>query len=261
MNTIKTGILLSIIAILGLSGCVEPKVPVSENIQGATVPQILESYGFCLPLLGLPTLGVFIIPYLEGRGVISFQSDLIGGAIVMFLLPFAIATLFVIVAPLTSPKRIALFFITIVIQFGLVFKLVPPTAETEMIGMAQRYRHEFSAAQLQSCAADLLQKERKGMLTLTNLHAGNLSDMIWHNARVVLNPPLPPNLRGKFLQVLIEAPSREGTIELPWRDRGDVVEFVLAQDRGILCTTNHIENGFWTWQLADGVYAYRWMRP
>lgn len=158
----------------------------------------MKKIAFCLPLLGLPTLGVFIIPYLEGRGVISFQSDLIGGAIVMFLLPFAIATLFVIVAPLSIPKRIALFFITIVIQFVLVFKLVPPTAETEMIGMAQRYRHEFSAAELQSCADDLLQQAQKGTLTFTNLQRGNLSDMVWQNARVVLNPPLPPNLRGNF---------------------------------------------------------------
>ena len=49
MNTIKTAIVLSIITTLGLSGCVEPKIPVTNGNQGpgitaCDVAQVLDTY-------------------------------------------------------------------------------------------------------------------------------------------------------------------------------------------------------------------------
>lgn len=207
---------------------------------------------FYLPLLGLPALGHFLVPYLEGRGFISRQLDILDDASFL-LLPFAISSLFAVLAPPSVPKRIALFFVTLVLQFALLIKLVPGAAESEMIGLAQRLNRQFSAAELRSCAADLLQREQDGTLTFTNLP----DSLMWHEARVVDDPPLPPDLRGKFQDVRINQPGADLGSEVIFEIKPDFGE----PEYGVFYTTNEIENDFWHRKMADGVYAYRFMRP
>jgi hypothetical protein len=210
-----------------------------------------KKFLLCLPLIGFPALSHFLLPYLEGRGFVPRELELLDFASAL-LLPYVISILLAILAPTSVLKQIVLFIITLVIQFVLLFTLVPGAAESEMIGFTQRINHEFSADELRACAADLRQKEQNGMLAFTNLPSDH--SLMLRDARVVDNLQLPTNFQGKFQRVLIEKHQSNDSQQV------DIL-FELEKDRGILCSTDYYENDFWRHQMADGVYAYRYMRP
>lgn len=201
----------------------------------------------CLPLLGLPALGHFLVPYWQGLGFISQEWALVGDAF-MFLLPFFVAGLLAVLARNSPWKRTALYAAALIVQFIFLFTLVPGAAKSEMIGLAQRYRKNFPVNELRACADKIQSMNAAGTLVLTNA-AGNGNDL---HQKVVVNLPLPPELTNVFQSVRFsEADDAQGA----------VVYFELDPTHGIICTTNHYANDFWRRSMGDNMYAYRYMRP
>lgn len=213
-----------------------------------------QKFVFCLPLLGVPPIAMVLFPYLEGRGYVPRELDLIGLAAIL-LLPLVLSVFLAVQTTAAVWKRIAFFIITVILQYTSVFTLVPAPAESEMIGLTQRLDREFSADEIRTCSAQLRQKEQNGTLVLKEVpKEERLSPWPKSEARIIEDAELPANLRGKFQHILIvkHQTSDEQEVE---------TVFQLEQDRGILCSTHHYKNDFWRHQMADGIYAYRYMRP
>jgi hypothetical protein len=204
----------------------------------------------CLPLVGLPAFVHYLVPYLIGLGYISSASELYSLAACL-LLPFIIGVLLALLGATSVSNRLGLCILMVVIQFTLLFTLVPGSAKTEMMGLAQRVNREFSADDLKKCAADLRKREQAGTLVRKDLPSGEWQ-MWFGDARVVNDSQLPQNLRGKFQRVLIDTGNDSGPLG---------VFFELETNRGILCSTNRYRSDFWRCSVADGVYACRYVRP
>lgn len=214
----------------------------------------MAKFLFCLPLLGLPPVAMFIFPYLEGRGYVPRGLDLIG-LVPILVLPFVLSVFLASQAPITKWRRNAFFIFTVVVQYICMFTLVPPPAESEMIGLTQRLDREFSADEIRACAAQLRQEDQNGTLALKEVpEEERLSPWAKNEARIIEDSELPASLQGRFQHVLIV---KHQTSDDPQVE----IVFKLEQDRGILCNTNGYKNDFWRHQMADGVYAYRYMRP
>src|SRR5438105_892754 len=125
-----------------------------------------------LPLLGLAPLGYFLGSYLDGAGVLPRGSGLLVSGVSMFLLPWAVAALF-LTTRVAWPIRVSFFVGALVAQGVLMFTAVPAGATSEMIGIAHRLRREFPPDQMRACAASLRQKEHDGIIAVRHGDKGD----------------------------------------------------------------------------------------
>jgi hypothetical protein len=176
-----------------------------------TMQHRMWRYLVSVPALALPPLGTFLGPYLMGYGVLRFET---GGPIYAFsvlLLPFGVSTLFAALPRASLLARGAWFLGTLLVQFLVIFTIVPDLGHSQVIGIAHRYRAEYPLADLQACA-DTLRKK----------HASNpAGDSLGEDAAAGEPPPvtlseaeLPPariRCGGDFMSVA------RGHNELPAR--------------------------------------------
>jgi hypothetical protein len=203
---------------------------------------------YLLPLLGLAPLGSFLGPYFDGAGI--WQNGFLIGATSMFLLPWVISTLFLIIPRASRAIRISLFISTLLIQFILLFTVVPPGATCEIMGMAHRLRKEFSTDELRNCAGQLRQKFHDGTLVV---NARNKDDHFFVKCSVVVvsDSELPNSLQGRFQRVFIQTPPFDGEQQ---------VVFSLTSETGIICDDRKDVREYFVYSMADGVEAYRYER-
>jgi hypothetical protein len=202
-----------------------------------------------LPLLGLAPLGHFLGFFLDGAGILPGGSGFLISAASMFLLPWAVAALFFTIR-VAWPIRVSLFIGAVVVQVVLLFTVVPAGATSEMMGIAHRFRREFSPDQMRACAASLLQKQREETLVVTEAEKGH-SFLMSETAVLVDDSELPIELRGRFKRVFIQ----------PDRDTGEQrVYFSLDERTGIVCDSRKDVREFFIFSMADGVHAYRYQR-
>ena len=205
---------------------------------------------FLLPLLALSPLGYFGASYLDGTGALPGGSGFLVSAVCMFILPWAVSALFVVVAKTRPPLRVVIFISTLVAQPALLFAFTPPAATSEMMGIAHRLGLQFSARQLYDCADQLRSRFQAGTLP-TSKRGKEDHFMVAQDAAVVPDTELPVSLRGRFQKVFIQkAPTTGG-----WQ-----VIFALGPDRGIVCDSRTVVHEFFTYSIADGVHAYRYQR-
>lgn len=200
------------------------------------------------PLLVLAPLGNFLGFYLGGAGILPETSGFFVGAASMFLLPWVVAALFLTVR-VSWPLRVSLFVGALVGQWVLCFTVSPAGAASEMMGIAHRLRREFPPDQMRLCAAGLCQKHREGNLVVKppKEHFFLMSGQ----AVVVDDAELPVQLRGRFAGVFIE-PSDTGEL---------AVYFAIDGRTGILCDHRKEIQESLICSMAEGVHAYRYLRP
>jgi hypothetical protein len=202
-----------------------------------------------LPLLILAPLGHFLGSYLDGAGVLPLGSGLVVSAVSMFLLPWAVAALFLTVR-VAWPVRVSLFIGAVAAQGVLMFTVVPAGATSEMMGIAHRLRREFPPDQMRACAASLRQKEHDGTLVVRQAEKDH-SFLVSAKAVLVDDSELPIQLRGRFKLVFIQ----------PDRDtREQRVYFSFDERTGIVCDSRKDVREFFVCSIADGVHAYRYQR-
>lgn len=201
-----------------------------------------------VPLLALAPAGSFFGSYFAGAGVFPESSGFLLGAASMLLLPWIIAALFLTIQ---KPKviRVTLFVAALVVQIGLIFA-TPPGATSEMMGIAHRYRHEFSIIQLRECADQLRQRFQNGTLRTTPRDKNDFSE-VSSSALVVSESELPNALRGRFQRVYLQTTPESGDLQ---------VVFAKRRDRGIICDSRKSLRQFFIYSMADGVHAYRYQR-
>jgi hypothetical protein len=191
---------------------------------------------------------VFFSSYLGGRDFISRGTGFLVSGIAMFLLPFLVSALIATVSAKSLVQRILAFMATLVVQFVLIFAFVPPGARSEMIGVGHRLRNMFQAAEIQICAKSILQKRQAGLLD-TNLVPPNLYPPLTHATVFVAESELPTNLQGKFRCIGIEDSKS-----------GPRVFFEVEPQIGIIYGKNSDGKGFFHYELAEDIYAYRYQR-
>jgi hypothetical protein len=201
-----------------------------------------------LPLLALAPLGDFLGAYLEGWG---FSVGLFIGGASMFILPWIVSAVLGLACSNSCGGRTLAFAGSFVLQFVLLFTVVPPGAESEMIGIAHRLKREFSAGELRACADQLRAKYRAGDLVGKKGIVSIAEVSVENDPLIVDDLELPASLRGQFRAVVVQKVKTTGDIEV-W--------FSLGNGRGIVCNGNKYESGFFTYSIADGVHAYRHMR-
>ena len=203
-----------------------------------------------LPLVCLSPLGYFLASYYDGAGILPRGSGFLISAACMFLLPWIVSAAFAALAKTTWAVRTALFICTLVAQPVLLFAFTPPSATSEMMGIAHRLRREFPPDEMRACAAGLREKERDG--TLAAKPAGkDRSFLMSENAVLVEDSELPVSLRGRFQRVFIQ----------PDHDSGErQVYFALDERTGIVCDSRKDVREFFVCSMGDGVQAYRYER-
>jgi hypothetical protein len=202
-----------------------------------------------LPLLALAPLGHFLGSFLDGAGVLPGGSGILVSAASMFLLPWAVAALFLTVR-VAWAIRVSLFIGALVAQGVLLFTVVPAGATSEMMGIAHRFRREFPPDQMRGCAASLRQKQQDGTLAFRQAGKDHVF-LMSETAVLVDDSELPMQLRGRFEHVFIQ----------PDRDTGEQrVYFSLDEGTGIVCDSRTDVREFFVRSMADGVHAYRYQR-
>jgi len=205
----------------------------------------------CLPLLALAPLGYFLGSYLDSAGVLPGGVGILISAGSMFILPWLVSGLFVVLPKTSWSIRRALVLCALLVQGFLLFTVVPAGATSETMGFAHRLRQEFPPSQLRDCAAHLRQKRRDGTLTLAD-KAKIPSFLMSETAVIVADSELPVSLRGRFQRVFIQ------------QDRAtndEQVFFALDGNTGIICDSRTHVRGFLVCSMAEGVHAYRYQRP
>ena len=185
----------------------------------------MKRYFLGLPLLGAAPALYFLGFYLGGAGFIPENLGFIAGAAAMFIFPWAIAALCLVVLKIKGPINVVLFVGALVIQVVLLFTVVSPGATCQMMGTAHRLKGEFQADELRSCAELIRQKFHAG--TLSARARSKDDDFIADpSAMVVSDSELPNSLRGRFQRVYIQ--------KVPESDVEQVI-FALGPYRGIVC--------------------------
>jgi hypothetical protein len=205
---------------------------------------------FLLPLLTLSAVGSFAAPYLDGAGAFPRGSGFLVGAVCMFILPWVVSGLFVVAAKTRIPVRLAIFISTLAVQPALLFAFTPPSATSEMMGIAHRLGREFSADELRDSANQLRSKFQAGTLRTTSKAREDYFEVA-AEAVVVPQTELPIALREHFKRVYIQHGQAGG---------GCQVVFALAPDTGIICDNRKQVHEFFVYSIADGVHAYRYQR-
>lgn len=202
---------------------------------------------YILPLLGLAPMMSFLGSYLAGLGVLSWGRGFVIGAFGMFIVPWLVSILFSILCRDRLAVRLLIGFGALVIQGFLLFGVVPPGATCEMMGLAQRLRHEFSPEQIRDCADQLRTKFNAGTLASSDKHTDDYS--VTSFAFVVRDSELPASLQGRFERIFIQKNQNTGEEE---------VLFALGRRWGIMCDSRKNVHDFYFYSMADGVEAYRY---
>lgn len=191
-----------------------------------------------LLMLGLAPLGSFLGPYLEGARMIN--EGFLVGITCTFVLPWLTSGLSALLTK-TWPVAILVFLCGLSVQAVLMFKILPPRAEVEMMGAAYRYRHEYPVDQIRLCADKLREEKRDG--SLKGIANGG-------HSIIIDETELPVTLRGKFAIVMIRGDSFEE------------VFFAEEEDErsGIICDQRKHVWGISEYSIAEGVHAYRYLR-
>ena len=193
-------------------------------------------------------LGDFLGFYLDGRGVIPEGTGFLIGAASMLLLPFLVSGVIVFFCAKSLTGRILGFAGTLVVQFTFVFALVPPGAQSEMIGIGHRLRSTFKANEIEACAQLLLRKNQVEALA-TNTTPKHPIPPFTSETRYIADSELPPNLQGKFKNVGIDSSQKNLR-----------VLFEILPHVGILYGKNYSSQAFFHYQFGTNVYAYRYER-
>ena len=203
-----------------------------------------------LPLLSLAPVGSFLGSYLDGAGFLPRGCGFAISAASMLLLPWLVSALFLTISNAAWPIRISLFIFSLMVQAVLLFKVLPPGATSEMMGIAHRLRREFPPDLLRGCAAGLRQKHRDATLTTRQR---DISHDFWmsENAVMVNDSELPVSLRGRFASVFIKQDRATGE---------EQVYFSLGERTGIVCDSRKHVREFFVCSMAEGVHAYRYQR-
>lgn len=204
----------------------------------------------CLSLLTIAPLACFLGDYLRGAGVLPEGYGFLASAVAMFVLPWLIACLCSILIKAKAPIRVLFFIVALVAQGVLLFTAVPPGATCEMMGIAHRFRGEFSPDKLRGCADNLRQKFRDGTLSVRPCGKDEYF-LVGPSAVVVSDSELPSSLRGRFKRVFIQKPQGAGE---------EQVVFALGAGTGVICNGRKDDRGFFVCSMADGVEAYRYQR-
>ena len=209
-----------------------------------------------VPLLGLTPLSHFLVHYYAGLTSLTspYGSDtfLKDTAIILFF-PWMVAALCTALAGVRWRFCHLIFFAALMLQYFLIFKIVPAGYASEMMGVAHTIRSEYSIAQIRICAEQLCQKLHDGTLKLTADETGKIGS-IYANGVIVDDTELPAVLRGRFTRVLIwHVPDGYGT----------QVRFALNGGTEIICGQSEVGNldqevgPLDEYPLAEGIYAYR----
>lgn len=203
-----------------------------------------------LPLLGLAPASYFLGSYLDGAGVLPGGSGPFISLASVLLLPWVIAALFFTVK-IARPARVLLSMAALIVQGVLVFMVAPSGAASETMGLAHRFRREFPPDQMRACAASLRQKAHDG--TLVARKVGKSCGFPMSDEDVLVDESeLPIPLRGRFLQVFIQTDADSGEPR---------VYFAIDEHTGIVCDTPKNRRSFSVCPMANGVCAYRYLRP
>jgi hypothetical protein len=140
--------------------------------------------------------------YLDGAGVTG-GLGFFASAFAMFILPWVMALLCSCILKARFWIRVLFYLPALVIQFVLLFTVVPPGATSETMGMAHRLRREFPPDELRTCADDLRRKFHGGTLAIK---AKSQDDkyMVEPSAVAVADSELPNSLQGHFQRVSIQ---------------------------------------------------------
>jgi hypothetical protein len=206
-------------------------------------------------LLGLALLGVapflcFFGDYFGGAGFVSENLGFFVSAAAFFVFPWAFAALCLIVLRTKGPGGVFVFIGALVVQFVLMFTVVPPGATCQMMGIAHRLKGEFHADELRGCADLVRHKFHDGTLSTSPRSKDDHFD-VGPSALEVSGLELPNSLRGRFQRVYIQK-LPDSTVEQ--------VIFALGPDRGISCDGRKNVCGFFSCSIADGIEAYRYQR-
>src|SRR5258705_11665225 len=106
----------------------------------------------CLPLLALAPLGYFLGSYLDGAGVLPGGVGFLISAGSMFILPWLVSGLFVVLPNIAWSTRRVLVLCALLVQGVLLFRVVPAGATSETMGFAHRLRREFPPGRLRDWA-------------------------------------------------------------------------------------------------------------
>ena len=206
-----------------------------------------------LPLLGLAPLGAFLGSYLAGACNLPFGIGFLASSACLFMLPWGVSSLVLIINKTSWPIRMSLFIGVLLVQYVLLFTVVPAGATSEMMGIAHRLRREFPPAQMRDCAARLRQKHHDGTLTVRQGDREK-RHFISDSAIMVDDSELPASLRGRFDLVFIQPDRVTG---------GEQVFFSLSIQAwtGIVCDSRKPVSEFTVCSMAEGVRAYRYLRP
>ena len=202
---------------------------------------------YILPLLLFAPAVSFFGSYLSGLGILSWDTGFLIGAFGMFVAPWVVSILFSILCKTHVMVRLAIFVCALFIQGFLLFRVVPPGATCEMMGLAQRLRHEFSPDQIRDCADQLRRKFNAGTLARSDKHTDDYS--VSQFAFVVRDSELPASLQGRFERVFIQKNESTG---------GEEVLFALRREWGIMCDGRRNVREDYFYSMADGVEAYRY---
>jgi hypothetical protein len=212
--------------------------------------QVKKRFWISLPLLTLAPMGYFLAPYLEGLGVLPPGYGFILGAFSMFIVLGMASIAFAFIQKAKPIVRVLIFVCVFIAQGIFIFNFIPPGATSEMMGIAQRLRHEFSTDQLRDCAKQLQQRLHAGTLKVQT-RAKDDDFTVEPSALVVDDTELPTILRGRFQRIFIQTNSLLGI---------EQVVFALGDERGIFCDNRKNVHEFFVCSMADGVHAYRYQR-
>ena len=194
-------------------------------------------------------LGDFSGFYLGGRGVIPKGIGFLVGAASILLVPFLVSGVIAFFNAKSRTSRIWSFSGTLVVQFIIVFVLVPPGAQSEMIGIGHRLRSRFKADEIEACAQSLLEKNQTRILA-TNTAAKYPGPPFTSETAYIAASELPPNLQGKF-----------GNVGIDTSQGSPRVIFEIEPQVGIVYGKNYNSVAFFYYKLGKNVYAYRYERP
>jgi hypothetical protein len=203
-----------------------------------------------LPLLALSPLGYFLGEYLDGAGVLPRGTGLLVSGFCALILPWPVAAAFALNARTRWAMRLALFICALLFQPFLLFTFMPPGVTSEMMGIAHRFRNEFSCDQLRDCSTRIRQKFHDGELKVSSRDTDD-HFIVAQDALVISDTELPESLRGRFQRVFIQKSPVTGEVQ---------VVFALGSATGIICDSRTHVHEFFVCSMADGVHAYRYQR-
>ena len=202
-----------------------------------------------LALTFLAPLCFVLCFYLQGYGVLPSLWGFTLAIAVLFIGTPVVSVVVVLLCFESALARVGAFFGLLFVQV-VIFCVVPPGAQIEMLGIAHHLKRNFPVPVVSECAISLVQRFNNGTLMTSTMPSALLYSPINHPAAVVAESELPQILRGKFRCVTV------------CTNRGNTeVFFEYEPHIGIVCTPAEFSKTVFHRKLADGIYAYHYQRP